>query len=274
MAVSEDDSNRYLFFQDPTGLIRGAVRTDDRWSTSLNVGINSNAKNHTALAATAPRGGNFLVLVVWLSEAQLFCKLTYTQIILYYVSERHVLNSSWYYAGSWSPLTPPGSVSSGNFSTAVNTRSLSAASTGNAWHGNATLTDQSLLLYEDPTGKVSALCLVLGVVQGKTIDAWVDITSQESKSLLDEFRNTPTSTAEGYSKTLFESSGTNISTLSTPFTCVIGNTTQATDIGTLFYSSNASNSEFLSNEYSTLPSGAGNFSRSIDFVFLYHVTMF
>lgn len=65
-AVSEVSGNRYLFLQDPTGLIRGVVRTDNQWSTSLNLGINSNAKNHTPLAAVAPKDqtGNFAVLVI------------------------------------------------------------------------------------------------------------------------------------------------------------------------------------------------------------------
>ena len=54
-----------------------------------------------------------------------FCKLTLTQITLYYVSEEHVLNSSFYQSDSWNlgPLSP------GDFSTAVNTRSLSVAQT-------------------------------------------------------------------------------------------------------------------------------------------------
>ena len=43
--------NRYLFFQDSTGHIRGALRTDNEWNTSLDLGINLNAKNHTPLAA-------------------------------------------------------------------------------------------------------------------------------------------------------------------------------------------------------------------------------
>ncbi len=133
--------------------------------------------------------------------------------------------------------------------------------TGIIYRGNVTETDQNLLLYENPIGKVSALCSILGVVT-----AWVDITTQESKSLPDEFRNTPASTAEGHSKTLFESLGTNVSTLSTPFTCMAENSTGPSDIGALFYSPDASNFEFLSTEYSTGPSGAGNFSQSVHFV--------
>ena len=36
-AVSSSDGNRYLFFQDPTGLIRGLIRTDNQWSTNFNL---------------------------------------------------------------------------------------------------------------------------------------------------------------------------------------------------------------------------------------------
>lgn len=52
-ALSDSNGNRYLFFQDPTGLIRGVVRTDSEWSTSLNLGTSINAKYYTPLAALA-----------------------------------------------------------------------------------------------------------------------------------------------------------------------------------------------------------------------------
>ena len=187
---------------------------------------------------------------------------------LYYVSEGHSLNSSSYQADPWSPDIQSGSLSLGNFSTAVNTRSLSVAATGIDYPGDLAgppiTTDRGLLLYEDPTGRVSALCKVVGKVgagQYDTIDSWVDITSQESKSLLGQFRNTPNSTAERYSKTLFDSSfeecTTNVSTLSAPFTCVFrnpiptsdSNSTLPSEIESLFYLSDASNSNFLWTEY-------------------------
>ena len=66
-ATYDANGNRYLFFQDSTGHIQGAVRTDNEWSTttSLNLGINSNAKNYTPLAATGPSFANsFDVLLV------------------------------------------------------------------------------------------------------------------------------------------------------------------------------------------------------------------
>ena len=68
-ATSDANGNRYLFFQDSTGHIRGAARTDNEWTTSLNLGINSNAKNYTPLAATGPSlANNFNVLLVWLNK--------------------------------------------------------------------------------------------------------------------------------------------------------------------------------------------------------------
>ena len=52
-AISSSDGNRYLFFQDPTGLIRTVVRTNNQWSTNLNPATSLNAKNYTPLAAMA-----------------------------------------------------------------------------------------------------------------------------------------------------------------------------------------------------------------------------
>ena len=53
-AIYYSDGTRYLFFQDPTGLIRSVVRTDNQWSTkNLNLATGLNAKNCTPLAAIA-----------------------------------------------------------------------------------------------------------------------------------------------------------------------------------------------------------------------------
>lgn len=57
-AISSSDGNRYLFFQDPTGLIRSVVRTDNQWSTNLNLATGLNAKNYTPLAAIAANYSN------------------------------------------------------------------------------------------------------------------------------------------------------------------------------------------------------------------------
>ena len=55
-AISSSDGNRYLFFQDPTGLIRTVVRTNNQWRANLNPATGLNAKNYTPLAALAGVG--------------------------------------------------------------------------------------------------------------------------------------------------------------------------------------------------------------------------
>lgn len=88
----------------------------------------------------------------------------------------------------------------------------------------------ALLYYENTHGKISALLRRLNYQVSSTESTsetqWIDITSQESKALPNEFRNLP-----GISRTLYESN-TNAS-LSTPFTSV-GNLS-GFSIGTLFY---------------------------------------
>lgn len=152
----------------------------------------------------------------------------------------------------------------------MTTRSLSAANTGAYFNGSSfndsslRIADLTLLYYENPTGKVSALCQVSyyadpGLGNYNITQEWIDISSQESKSLPDVFRNAPTSAADKTSKTLDESFISNTLTLSAPFTCQ----TNAYQIEAYFYSTNASNVEFQSNYYSTGPSGPGNFSSSM-----------
>ena len=55
-AISGNDGIRYLFFQDPTGLIRSVVRTNNQWSSNLVLATGLNAKNFTPLAAIAGNG--------------------------------------------------------------------------------------------------------------------------------------------------------------------------------------------------------------------------
>ena len=52
-ALAADNGDRYLFFQDHTGLIRQAIRTqsDGQWITREDFNVSSNAKSHTPLAA-------------------------------------------------------------------------------------------------------------------------------------------------------------------------------------------------------------------------------
>ena len=136
------------------------------------------------------------------------------------------------------------------------------------------IADLALLYYENPTGKVSALCQEshytdLGEGDYSIIQEWIDITSQESESLPGEFRNAPDSATGGNSKTLDESLVPNIFTLSAPFTSRAENQTQGSGIEAGFYSPNASGFEFQYNLYLTGLSGAGNFSPRMYFVFSY-----
>ena len=188
-----------------------------------------------------------------------FCKLTLTstQITLYYVSERHLLNSSIYNSGSWSL----GTLSLANFDTAVNTRSLCVAQTSS----NETSTG-TLLYYENPIGKVSALTENL-FLNTPNLDDWVDITSQESTALPESYRNTPGSTAGCCSKTLNESLDSSLFTLSAPFTCG-ANLSNPLAIEAMFYSTNATGPEIQSNTYTVGPI-AGSFSQRMYFVVLY-----
>lgn len=155
----------------------------------------------------------------------------------------------------------------------MNTRSLSVAKVETVL-ANETSTgrDLALLYYENPTGKVSALTQEIGVEANEgdesTNPKWFDITSQEGKSPSDYYRNTPGSTAGGYSKTLDESLDSNNFTLSAPFTCGT-DLSNGFAIDAIFYSANALNFEIQSNIYTTGPGGAGNFSQSKHFVVLF-----
>ena len=100
--------------------------------------------------------------------------------------------------GSWTP-----DLGFRNYSTAVDTRSLSISlfpaanesSTSNAHLGS--ISNIALLYYENPNGKVSALLYRLLAIERKLgepqssylQDQWVDVTSQESRALPDEFFN-------------------------------------------------------------------------------------
>ena len=161
----------------------------------------------------------------------------------------------------------------------MTTRSLSVAKTGRYLNSSLDIADLALLYYENPTGKVTALCqdsysAVPGSGDSSIIQEWIDVTSQESKSLPAIFRNNSTSAADGNSKTLDESFMSNIYTLSAPFTCQTVNGTQQPGLDAFFYSLNASYFRFQSNSYLTGSSGPGMFSPSTYFVFSYRVNMF
>ena len=144
----------------------------------------------------------------------------------------------------------------------MTTRSLSVANTGNGSSVSIDTGDLallSLLYYENPTGNVSALCQLNN---DSIIDEWIDISSQESRSLPDVFHNGLTSATDGNSKTLYESLISKLFTLSAPFTCQTANAQQS-GIDAFFYSPNASNVAFESSNYLTGPNGPGNFSLSM-----------
>ena len=117
----------------------------------------------------------------------------------------------------------------------MDTRSLSFNPLTKTVTGNST-TNLALLYYESPTGKPSALVqrIIPSSIEGQGQIKWVDISSQESQSLPDDFRNVPE--PDQLSFTLYESD-TN-ATFSTPFTSATNFTDSA--IGALFYSPNVS----------------------------------
>lgn len=162
--------------------------------------------------------------------------------------------------GSWTPNSMLG-----NLSTAVDTRSLSIASIGSGSSDTNSTTNRAVLYYEDPTGKVSALLRRDNLTifdGGRAVRyQWIDITSQESKSLPDEFRNIP---GNSFSNTLYESDTND--TYSAPFTS--GANFSDDSIGALFFSpSNSSlrsippifGGSIVSTGYSIGASGPGHF---------------
>ena len=137
----------------------------------------------------------------------------------------------------------------------MDTRSLSITSTGRV-SDTGSPQNSALLYYENPTGKVSAL-----LQHGWE---WVDITSQQSKSLPDEFHNAPYAES---SKTLYESDDSNL-TFRAPFSS--GANWLTSGIGALFYSPSnapsASGGQPVSiwyDGYTIGPTGSGNFSGSM-----------
>lgn len=124
---------------------------------------------------------------------------------MYYVSESHILNSSAGNGGSW---LPSADLVYSSFPTAESTRSLSVTSISTpSGDFNGTI-NLALLFYENPNGNVSALLQRDGVSGFQ----FVDITSQESPSLPNEFRS---SSGMFRSYTLYESAMN--ATFSAPF---------------------------------------------------------
>ena len=171
-------------------------------------------------------------------------------------------------SGYWIPEIQYGDLSSGGFRTAVDTRSLAIVRTvvEIPERGNFAQEERSLLYYEDPSGKVSALSQQNGGAGDNQTSRWVNVTSQASESLPDDFRNTTASTAQGYSKTLYESLGTD-TTLKAPFTC--GANWTGYFVGAIFYSPqlsspNASDFQFAIEGYSmNSVSSSGSFTNEL-----------
>ena len=163
----------------------------------------------------------------------------------------------------------------------MDTRSLSISSFGFPDGGlreNST-NNIALLFYENPDGKISALLhRLINIVNPRTgsyqQDQWIDITSQESKVLPNEFHNDP---GFNYSNTLYKQSPYNtvfsktldeadpIAVYNTPFFSVPSSTGS---VVAMFYSpfnllpnapSPAGNS-FFTAYYTIGPNGSGSFS--------------
>ena len=105
--------------------------------------------------------------------------------MLYFVSEYHLLSSSVYDEGYWTLDD-----TLGHLSTAIDTRSLSITSVSNTDTNSTTIS--ALLYYENSTGSISALLQRISSqatqILKVLIAQWIDITSQESKSLPGELR--------------------------------------------------------------------------------------
>ena len=194
------------------------------------------------------------------------------------------MSSSILKEGSWAP-----DPYFGNYSTAVDTRSLSisvfpAANGSSSFNPDTnSTTNVALLYYENSNGKVSALLHRL-LTEGNQYsgwssqDQWVDITSQESQKLPQEFRNAP---GFSYSNSLYEFGSNHNATLfshtlyeadptavySTPFSSAAN--FFGPSAGALFYSpfnplpnatSPLAGGSFFTAGYEIGLSGLGNFS--------------
>ena len=201
---------------------------------------------------------------------------------LYYVSESGIISSNFLMGGSWSP-----DPQLGNYSTAVDTRSLSISLFTTAKNSTdfnnlfeESTTNEALLFYESPNGKVLALLYrVMNVVStpgGESqIDQWIDITNQDSKALPNEFRNAPgfnysnslillSNNNTTFSKTLYEADP--IAVYSTPFSSGLDS---SGSVNAIFCSplglplnatSPPSGERFIAASYTIGLNGTGNFS--------------
>ena len=194
-------------------------------------------------------------------------------MVLYFVTEARVLSSSSFVSalGRWVPFSH---TALKNYTTTEDTRSLSISSfTVAEPSGTENVTSNSaLLFYEDAFGNVTALLqrTSLEVLQNitKVHVQWIDITSQKTKQLPDEFHNVypEKRPAQASSSTLYDSDTR--ATFSRPFITeadpISGNGIAA---DTLFYSHSGGSSvigdNILYSSYQIGERGPGNFSTCL-----------
>ena len=184
------------------------------------------------------------------------------------------MTSSYSAGGSWLPAT-----NIGNYSTAVDTRSLSISSFNFANDSSGlgsgeNSTNLALLFFENPNGKVSALLhrsVFTEKPQGELFehDQWIDITSQESKALPKEFHNPPGfDSSNSSSRTLYEADPNGIYEFNTPFLSApwsdgfVGAMFYTPFNLTLSYASPVAGNGFYYAGYKTSLNGSGDFDVS------------
>ena len=145
-----------------------------------------------------------------------------------------------------------------NYSTAGNTRSLGIIPLSKSGTPNSSYTNQTILYYETPNGKISALLQRLISAEYQ----WIDITNQESQSLPHNCRNGPNSES---SQTLYESED---AVISTPFlTGWIHTPLLADGVGyvsrAFFYSPE---NEFVEMDYNVASTSCREFSTGIHYL--------
>ena len=153
--------------------------------------------------------------------------------------------------GSWTPDR-----FFGNWTTAVNTRSLSVCLLNETILSTNSALNLALLFYENPTGKISAL-LQRAKRPGAT--EWIDITSQGSKSLPDAFHRGPNLNS-GLDPTLYQTDSD--VTYSTPFTCA--EMLDGNPMELLFYSPNSTDPiRVVAYQSSSSPGGDSGFMQGM-----------
>ena len=186
-----NSGDRHVFFQDFEGHIQQVVyaASQNQWIVKTNPTGISDARHLTPLAADAQEQDVSTSVSHTLRNTGILLLLTSaTQLHLYYISASNCLSSRTYTNGVWWQSSEDLS----NYTTFPSTRQLSVTSTNSTGNVAANETvNQSLLLYENLHGNVSALlrvaraatdpcnsialtCLKLGL---GTESHWIDITS-------------------------------------------------------------------------------------------------